>query len=80
MSPDVPEACKTFAAQTFRAKVGISLENLYLKRNYEVLGALSANVQLSILLLLALKGPLHWCGDRPLSQFVGSATALMVHI
>ena len=80
MSPDVPEACKTFAAQTFRAKVGISLENLYLRRNYEVMRALSALVQLSILLLLAVEGPRRSCGLLPLSQFVGSATAFMVHI
>ena len=80
MSPDVPDACKTFAAQTLRAKVGISLENLYLRRNYEVLGAFSALVQLSILLLLAVKGPPRSCGDRPFSQFAGSETAFMAHI
>lgn len=80
MSPDVPDACKTFAAQTFRAKVGISLENLYLGRNYEVLGALSALVQLSVLLLLAVQGPLHLCGDHPFSQFADSTTAFMVRI
>lgn len=80
MSPDVPEACKTFAAQTFRAKVGISLENLYSRRNYELLRALSALVQLSILLLLGVERPRRSCGLRPFSQFAGAATAFMVHI
>lgn len=80
MSPDVPEVCKTFAAQTFRAKVGISLENLYLGRNYEVWGALSTFVQSSILLLLAAEGLLRLCGDRPFSQFVGPGTTIKAHI
>ena len=80
MSPDVPEACKTFAAQTFRAKVSISLEKLDMRHNYEDLRALSAPVQLSILLLLAAEGPLHTCGDRPFSRSVGSGTIFKVQI
>ena len=72
MSPDVPEACKTFAAQTFRAKVGISLENQDLRHNYKDLRALSALTQQSILSLLATGGPLPYERDLICSSPQGS--------
>ena len=80
MSPDVPEACKTFAAQTLRAKVGISLKNQALIRDYKVSRSVSVLMHLSILSLLAAEAPLHLGGDHLFSQFAGSGTGLKDHI